>query len=136
MLPLLAAGVLTVVVHGHAAVLVSTSCSLELRSEVVGGGTETYCLERFHGRPGPHAVVRDSGRMTFRLTGGSIMADVGIVERFAADGRHARQTLTGSIRGGSGRFRGVRGTIAGGGTLVEFPVATVTSSNLRYAFRL
>jgi len=40
-------------------------------------------------------------------------------QRFAADGAHARQTVRGSIAGGTGHYRGARGTIVGGGVVVD-----------------
>jgi hypothetical protein len=58
------------------------------------------------------------------------------VQRFERDGAHARQTLTGSLTGGTGSFRGARGTIAGGGADVERPPGHIGSSSLRYVLRL
>jgi hypothetical protein len=115
-------------VRGSSTPLVSTSCFIEIRQHVVGGGTTTYCLKRFHGAPGPNATVRDSGVMTFALKGRTIRANVHIVERFAADGAHARQSLTGKVLGG--------GTVKGGGRLVENPPGYIASSNLRYVLTL
>jgi hypothetical protein len=111
-------------VRGSSTSLLSTSCFLRLRQHVVGGGTTTYCLKTFHGRPGPNATVRDSGVMTFALKGRTIRAKVSIVERFAADGAHARQTLTGKVVGG--------GTVRGGGPVVERPPGHIASSDLRF----
>lgn len=62
--------------------------------------------------------------MTFALKGRTIRADVQIVERFAADGAHARQSLTGKVIGG--------GRVKGGGSLVEKPPGHIASSNLRF----
>ena len=102
----------------------TNACFLQLTSRVVGGGSETYCLQTFHGKPGPNAVVRSRGVVTFRLPHRTLRARVLVVQRFAADGKHARQTLSGTIVGG--------GTISGGGTDVESPPGHVTASNLRY----
>jgi hypothetical protein len=96
----------------------------------------SYCLKSFTGAPGPNAVVRDQGDMTFALTGGTVRAQVNIVQRFAADGAHARQTLTGRVTGGTGRYASARGTVSGGGTVVESPPAHIASSSLRYVLAL
>jgi len=119
-----------IVVHvrGESTSLLSTSCFLRLRQHVVGGGTTTYCLKSFHGRPGPNATVRDSGVMTFALKRRTIRANVQIVERFAADGAHAKQTLTGKVIGG--------GRVKGGGPVVEKPPGHIASSNLRFVIVL
>ncbi len=115
-----------IVVHvtGPAAGKSTNACFLQLTSHVAGGGSETYCLQTFHGAPGPNAVVRSRGIVTFRLPHRTLRARVLVVQRFAPDGRHARQTLTGSVVGG--------GTISGGGTDVESPPGHVTASDLRY----
>jgi hypothetical protein len=112
-------------VTGPSQSLAPRSCFVRIRSRVAGGGAETYCLERFSGAPGPRAVVRDSGVVTFRLPSRTIRARVHVVERFAADGTHARQTLTGTLVGASG-------TITGGGTDTEKPPGHIAASNLRY----
>jgi hypothetical protein len=122
--PAAASSRIVVTVRGSSTALVSTSCFIKLRQKIFGGGTLTYCLKAFHGEPGPNAVVRDSGVMTFALERRTIRANVSIVERFAADGAHAKQTLTGKIVGG--------GSIKGGGTVVEKPPGHIASSNLRY----
>jgi hypothetical protein len=70
--------------------------------------------------------------MTFYLRTGTIRTRVRVLQRFAADGRHARQSLTGRIVGGTGRFRGARGSIRGGGTDVEASPGEITASALRY----
>jgi len=119
---------LVVKVSGSSTSLLSTTCFIKIRQHVVGGGTTTYCLETFHGRPGPNATVRDSGVMTFALKGRTIRANVQIVEKFAADGAHARQTLSGELVGG--------GTVKGGGPVVEKPPGHIASSNLRFVITL
>jgi hypothetical protein len=115
-------------VRGSSTSLVSTGCFIEIRQHLVGRGTTTYCLKAFRGEPGPNATVRDSGVMTFALKGKAIRANVKIVEKFARDGAHARQTLTGKIVGG--------GTIEGGGPVVEKPPGHIASSELRYVLTL
>jgi hypothetical protein len=102
----------------------SASCFLLLHQHVVGGGRTTYCLQRLTGRPGPNATLRDSGVMMFALPDRRIRARVHIVARFAADGRHAKQTLAGTVDGG--------GRIAGGGPYVEDPPGHVANSDLHY----
>lgn len=97
----------------------SASCGFVIKAPVRGGGRQTTCLTQVVGYPGPGAVVRSRGRMTFALPRGSITARVAIVQRFASDGIHARQTLRGTIVAGTRRYRGVRGTISGGGTVVD-----------------
>jgi hypothetical protein len=99
-------------------------CFLEIRQHAVGGGTTNYCLQRFTGRPGPNATLRDSGVMTFRLPAETLRARVRIVARFGADGAHATQRLEGTIAGG--------GSVTGGGPYVERPPGHVASSNFRY----
>lgn len=112
----------------------SSACFLLLRSKLEQGSV-SYCLEKFHGEPGPNATVRDSGTMTFTLPAGTIRARVSIVQRFGADGIHARQTLRGTLVGGTGRYARISGTIAGGGTDVEDPPGTIDSQHLRYVIR-
>jgi hypothetical protein len=57
--------------------------------------------------------------MTFVLVAGSIRTRVLITQRFTADGVHARQTLQGTIVGGTGAYRRARGMISGGGAVVD-----------------
>jgi hypothetical protein len=102
----------------------SGTCFLEIRQHIVGGGTTNYCLERFTGRPGPNARLRDSGVMTFRLPDETIRARVRVVATFGADAAHARQRLNGTIAGG--------GSITGGGPYVERPPGHVADSDFRY----
>lgn len=97
---------------------------------------DDLCLKRFGRGPGPNAVVHTSGTLPFRLRFGTVSARVRSIQRFAADGIHARQTLTGTVTGGTGRYRGARGTIAGGGTDVESPPGHIVRSNLRYVLSL
>jgi len=113
----------------------SAECFLRLESKVVGGGTMTYCLETFTGRPGPDAVVKSSGTAIFALPEGQIRSDVDVEQRFGPEGKHAHQKLTGSVTGGTRTYEGVRGTISGGGANVEFPPGTITNSDLRYLIR-
>jgi hypothetical protein len=128
---------LTIRVSGPASSRSTARCFLLIRGRVVGGGSETYCLRTFTGRPGPNAVVQDRGTMTFSLPRrGTLRTRVRIVQTFAADGRHARQSLTGTVVGGSGGFRGARGTIRGGGTDVEAAPGRITASKLRYLVTL
>lgn len=121
--------VLHVHVHGSADNLtVTEGCFLLLRSNVVGGGWMTYCLERFINDPGPNVTVLSSGRLTFNLPTHTIHARVRVTTKFGPDGEHAVQRLRGDVAGG--------GTIAGGGPYVEAPPGHVGASDLRYTIRL
>jgi hypothetical protein len=106
----------------------TTSCFLLIRTPIVGGGTQSYCLETYTGHPGPSQTLHDAGVMTFVLPDRTIRADVRIVAKFAPDGFHAVQRLRGRVVGG--------GTIVGGGPYVEKPAGHVASSNLRYTVTL
>lgn len=121
--------VIRVHVHGAAQNLpVTEGCFLLLRSNVVGSGWMTYCLERFINDPGPNVTVLSTGRLTFNLPTHTIHANVHITTKFGPDGEHAVQTLRGAVSGG--------GTIAGGGPYVEAPPGHVGASDLRYTIRL
>jgi hypothetical protein len=121
--------VLHVHVHGAAQNLpVTEGCFLLLRSNVVGGGWMTYCLERFINDPGPNVTVLDTGRLTFNLPTHTVRAFVHVRTKFGPDGEHAVQRLRGTVSGG--------GTIAGGGPYVEAPPGHVGASDLRYTIRL
>jgi hypothetical protein len=111
-----------VIVHviGPATGAETPSCFLQLVSQVAGGGTATYCLKDFRGSPGPQAVVRVRGSIVFRLPHRKpLHVNVLIVDRFAADGKHVLQQVTGA-------------GISGGGHYVEDPPGHVRSSDLRY----
>jgi hypothetical protein len=111
-------------------------CFLRIAGTVEGGGSSLYCLESFTGRPGPGATVRDSGTMIFTLPRGTITASVKVVQRFARDGKHATQTLTGTVVGGTLAYQGAHGAISGGGTDTETAPGRITSSDLRYRILL
>jgi S-formylglutathione hydrolase FrmB len=110
---------LTLHVVGRAARSSTASCAFLISARVREGGRQVTCLTAVRGFPGPHSVIRSSGTMTFRLAQGTIRARVAVTQRFGANGASATQTLSGSIVGGSGRYAGVRGTMTGGGTLVD-----------------
>jgi hypothetical protein len=121
--------VLHVHVHGAARNLpVTEGCFLLLRSNVVGSGWMTYCLERFINDPGPNVTVLSSGRLTFNLPAHTIHARVRVTTRFGPDGEHAVQKVRGAVAGG--------GTIVGGGPYVEAPPGHVGASDLHYTIRL
>jgi len=126
----------TIRVKGSAESTPKEGCFLFLTAQVVGEGNMLYCLEEFTGRPGPNAVVKDSGTMTFVLADGTLRAKVRIAQSFEDDGRHAQQELTGALTGGTGRFTGASGTITGGGTVDEHPPGRVAHSDLRYTVTL
>ena len=67
------------------------------------------CLTRVVVYPGPNAVIRSRGRMTFALPHGTIVLRATIVQRFRADGVRARQSATGTLVRGFSRYKGARG---------------------------
>ena len=111
-------------VTGPATSSETAACVVRLSAHIVGGGTLITCLTGFRGAPGPNALVRVRGTMTFKLPRRTLRAKVLIVDRFAADGKHARQSLTGTLAAG--------GTVSGGGTFLEDPPGHVRASDLRY----
>jgi hypothetical protein len=106
-------------VEGPARSSETAACFLRLAAHITGGGTAVTCITGFHGAPGPNAVVRVRGTIAFHLPHRLLRYRVLIVDRFAADGKHATQTLTGN-------------GISGGGTYVEDPPGNVKASNLTY----
>lgn len=124
---------LTLHVAGGAARSTSATCGFVITAHVVEGGTQVTCLTSVRGYPAPHATIRSSGTMTFRLRRGTIRARIAVVQRFGANGSSARQTLTGTITGGTKAYRGVRGTITGGGTVVD---TALRLSKLHLAYKL
>jgi hypothetical protein len=103
---------------------VTDSCFLLLRTDVVGGGWDTYCMKRFINDPGPNVTVLSSGVMTFVLPDGAIRAHVNVRTKFGPDGHHAVQHVSGTVDGG--------GKISGGGPYDEDSPGHVAASNLRY----
>lgn len=103
---------------------VSESCFLLIRTPIVGGGVQTYCMERFINDPGPNVTVLSSGTMRFSLPEQTIRARVRIRTKFGPDGHHAIQHLQGDVVGG--------GTVTGGGPYIEQPPGHVADSNFRY----
>jgi hypothetical protein len=73
--------------------------------------------------------------MTFALSGGAIRTRVQITQRFRADGVHARQSLRGDIVGGTRVYKHARGTLAGGGSVIDRR-AGLGRVNLRYTLVL
>jgi hypothetical protein len=120
--------VIAIHVTGPASSTETSACFLRLTTRIAGGGQAITCLTDFRGSPGPYALVHVKGTLTFRLPHRTLRANVLIVDRFAADGKHATQALTGTVSGG--------GTIAGGGTFLEAPPGHVTASDLRYRLTL
>ena len=106
-------------VEGPAKTTETPKCFLQLTAHVLGGGTAVTCLTGFRGQPGPYARVRLTGTITFHLPHRLLRYHVLIVDRFAADGKHATQRVSGK-------------GIAGGGTFVEDPPGNVRASNLIY----
>jgi hypothetical protein len=95
------------------------TCFLRLTARIAGGGTFVACLTDFRGSPGPNALVRVTGTFTFRLPHRTLHARVLVVDRFAADGKHVTQRVSGP-------------NISGGGTYIEDPPGHVRASDLRY----
>jgi hypothetical protein len=110
-----------VIVHvsGPAQSSETAKCFVRLTARIAGGGMLITCLTGFRGSPGPNAVVHVRGTMTFRLPRRVYTVNVLIVDRFAADGKHAVQQVSGP-------------GIAGGGTYVEDPPGHVRASNLTF----
>lgn len=117
---------------GPASSTPAVGCFLRIAGKVDGGGSSIYCLKTFAGRPGPGAVVHDSGTMIFVLPKGTLTARVKVVQHFLRDGMHATQTLSGTVVGGTGAYRGARGAISGGGTDTETAPGRIAKSDLRY----
>ena len=101
----------------------SSNCAFLITNRLVEGGRQTTCLKSVGGFPSPHAKLKSSGTMVFVLKGGSLHARFSSILAFAGDGVHARQTVRGSVTGGTGRYRGCRGTVAATGTVVDRPTA-------------
>ncbi len=106
-------------VEGPARSAETAACFLRLTAHITGGGTAVTCITGFRGAPAPNAVVRVRATIAFHLPHRLLRYRVLIVDRFAADGKHATERLTG------------RG-IGGGGTFVEDPPGHVRASDLRY----
>ena len=106
-------------VEGPARSAETAACFLRLTANVAGGGTAVTCLTGFRGEPGPYALVRLTGTIEFHLPKRLLRYRILIVDRFAADGKHATQKISGK-------------GISGGGTFVEDPPGNVKASNLTY----
>ena len=110
---------LTLHVAGSPTRTATARCQLVIVARVVEGGRQRVCLTEIDGFPAPNVTMHSRGTMTFTLRNGTIRARVRITQRFRSDGRHARQTTTGTIVGGTGRYRGARGTLTGSGKVVD-----------------
>lgn len=124
---------LTLHVAGSPTRTATARCQLVIVARVVEGGRQRVCLTEIDGFPAPNATMHSRGTMTFTLRAGTIRARVRITQRFRSDGRHARQTTTGTIVGGTGRYRHARGTLTGSGTVVD---TATRLTNVRLAYRL
>jgi hypothetical protein len=107
------------------------SCLFALRAAVREGGTQRTCLTAIDGFPAPNATMHSKGTMAFARDGGALVFRVRVTQRFAADGAHARQAVDGTLVGGSGRYAGARGSIRGGGTVVDSR-DTIRATRLTY----
>jgi hypothetical protein len=94
-------------------------CLFALRAAVREGGTQRTCLTAIDGFPAPNATMHSRGTMRFARARGAMVFRVRVTQRFAADGAHARQSVAGTIVSASGRYSGARGSISGGGTVVD-----------------
>jgi hypothetical protein len=124
---------LTLHVAGSPTRSATARCQLVIVARVVEGGRQRVCLREIDGFPAPNVTMHSRGTMTFALRNGTIRARVRITQRFRSDGRHARQTTTGTIVGGTGRYRHARGTLTGSGTVVD---TATRLTNVRLAYRL
>jgi hypothetical protein len=124
---------LTLHVTGSPTRTATARCQLVIVARVVEGGRQRVCLTEIDGFPAPNVTMHSRGTMTFLLRSGTIRARVRITQRFRSDGRHARQTTTGTIVGGTGRYRHARGTLTGSGTVVD---TATRLTNVRLAYRL
>ena len=97
----------------------TSGCLFLIKNRVVEGGRQTTCLRTVDGVPYPGSVVKSRGTMAFTLEHGTIAARVLSVLRFGHDGVHAAQRVTGTVTGGSGAYRGVRGSLSARGTVVD-----------------
>ena len=124
---------LTLHVAGSPTRSATARCQLVITARVVEVGRQRVCLTEIDGFPAPNVTMHSRGTMSFALRTGTIRARVRITQRFRSDGRHASQTTTGTILGGTGRDQHVRGTITGSGTVVD---TAARLTNVRLAYRL
>jgi hypothetical protein len=106
-------------VEGPARSTETAACFVRSTARVTGGGTAVSCLTGFRGQPGPYALVRLTGTITFHLPHRLLRYRVLIVDRFGPDGKHATQRVSGT-------------GISGSGTYVEDPPGNVKASDLLY----
>jgi hypothetical protein len=97
----------------------TTDCLFLIRNGLVGGGSQVTCLRTIAGVPFPGSTVKSRGTMIFTLEHGTIRARVASVLRFGRDGVHAAQRVSGTVTGGSGIYRGYRGTVTARGLVVD-----------------
>ena len=110
---------LTLHVAGSPTRRATAQCQLVIEARVFEGGRQRVCLTEIDGFPAPNVTMHSRGTMAFALRNGTIRTRVRITQRFHRDGRHADQTTTGTTVGGTGRYRHVRGTVTGSGTVVD-----------------
>jgi len=97
----------------------SSGCIFVIRNAIVGGGRQTTCLTSIDGVPAAGAVIRSRGTTAFALARGTLRARIATSMRFGADAVHATQTATGTIVGGTRAYAGARGSLTGGGTVID-----------------
>ena len=94
-------------------------CIFQIAAPLKEGGTSKTCLTGVDGFPTPRATMHSKGLLTLSFKAGALRVRVAVTQVFASDGEHARQTITGRIVGGTGRYAQARGTLSGGGTVVD-----------------
>jgi len=124
---------LTLHVAGSPTRTATARCQLVIVARVVEGGRQRVCLTEIDGFPAPNVTMRSRGSMAFTLRNGTIRGRARITQHFRPDGRHAAQTTTGTILGGTGRYRHARGTLTGSGTVID---TATRLTNVRIAYRL
>jgi hypothetical protein len=110
---------LTLHVRGPVSRAADGRCVFFLRAKVREGGTQRTCLTSIDGFPAPNVTMHSKGTMTLALPRGVVVLRIRVTQRFADDGAHARQTLDGVIVRGRRDFAGARGSMSGGGDVVD-----------------
>jgi hypothetical protein len=94
-------------------------CIFRIDAPLKEGGRTSTCLTSVEGFPSPLATMHSKGVMTFVLAAGAIRVRVAITQTFARDGEHATQTISGRVIGGTKRYAHAKGTLRGGGTVLD-----------------
>ena len=94
-------------------------CIFQITAPLREGGTSRTCLTRVDGFPAPLATMHSKGILTLTFKSGSLRINVRVTQVFARDGEHAKQTIVGTIAGGTRAYAHARGTLHGGGTVID-----------------